>query len=178
MIRRRATVAAALSALALLPLLTSCADTPGPDTSLTSSHDAQSAAVTIDSAWAKAGTGMTGVFGTLHNHTDTDLTITDLTSESAQMVELHEVTADGVMQAIDTPVVIPAQSTLELAPGGTHIMLMQMPHELLAGDTITVTLGLSNGATAPLEMLVKEYSGANESYDDLAHTEHHDHAGH
>lgn len=84
------------------------------------------------------------------------------------MVELHEVTADGVMQKIKGEVVIPAEGTFELAPGANHIMLMNLSRDLLAGDEVTFTLQLKapNGEVTSSEftVLVKDYAGANESY--------------
>lgn len=166
---------AALATLALLPLLVGCTAATNDTTTATSNEQsadiANSADVTLNDGWAKAGAGMSGLFGTLQNNTDEDLTVIGQSSASANVVELHEVTADGLMQEITGPVIIPAGGTLMLAPGSTHIMLMEMPAELLAGDTVTVTLELSNGATAQLTALVKEYGGANESYGDIAHSD-------
>lgn len=120
--------------------------------------------------WAKsaASGGMTGVFGTLTNESDEDLEITGVESNDAGMIELHEVTPDGVMQPISGKVVVPAQGTFELAPGANHIMLMNLKRDLLAGDEVTFTLHLkaSDGSTSSvtLTVLVKDYAGANENY--------------
>lgn len=124
----------------------------------------------LTNGWAKAGEigGMTGVFGTLENPGDDDLTITAVESPDAGVIELHEVTADGVMRAIEGDVTVPAKGSFELAPGANHIMLMDLKRDLLAGDEVTFTLHLASKdgteSSATLTVLVKDYAGANENY--------------
>lgn len=180
---RRAAVGLAIAASALVvPLaLTGCATT-APTTSdsdkapgsATTEHDTtHESPIMAADAWAKAsapdaahGEGMTGVFADLTNHGDEDLTITSLTSDAAGMVELHEV-VDGKMRAIQGDVVIPAGGTLTLEPGANHIMLMDMTEHLVPGDEVTITLTFSDGSSFDLVALVKDTSGANESYEDI-----------
>lgn len=182
--RRRWGVSTAVAVLALAaPLgLAACSsdtETPaGPSTEHSAEHG--TATITVADAWAKAsaadmhaGEGMTGVFGELTNHGDVDLTITGLTSPAAGIVELHEV-VDGVMRKIQGDVTIPAGGTLTLEPGANHIMLMKMVDPIHPGDDVTITMTLSDGSEVTLTALVKDTSGANESYGDLEG----DHAGH
>ena len=156
-------------------LLTGCAGSAEPtdkaktEQTDTKSHDAHQAgedATTLVEGWAKAAKkgGMTGLFGNLENHGKTDLTITSVESDAAGMIELHEVTAAGVMQEISTPVVVPAGGALELAPGANHIMLMDLKQDLLAGDEVTITVNYDDGSSAKFTVLVKDYTGANEEY--------------
>ena len=157
-------------------LLTACA--PDASTQASSAHSSVESSssdaagtLTLADGWAKAGAsgGMTGVFGTLTNAGDDDLEITGVESPDAEMIELHEVTADGVMQPIEGKVVVPARGSFELAPGANHIMLMGLKRELLAGDEVTFTLHLKAGdgsaSSVALTVLVKDYAGANENYD-------------
>lgn len=135
--------------------------------------------VALEGGWAKSAEegSMTGLFGTLRNGGSTDLTVERLESEAARTVELHEVPEGGTMRRIEEPVVIPAGGSFELAPGGNHIMLMQLTRELRAGDNVTVTAHFTDGSTATLLALVKDYAGANESYEDVSHDEE-DHGAH
>lgn len=194
---RRAAVGFAIAAAALtIPLaLTGCANS-APDSSKTGTDSAASehgttkeSPIMASDAWAKAsaddaahGEGMTGVFADLMNHGDEDLTIRSLKSDAAGIVELHEV-VDGKMRAIQGDVVIPAGSTFKLEPGANHIMLMDMTKQLLPGDEVTITLEFSDGSSFDLVALVKDTSGANESYEDIEgesddHTDDGTHAGH
>ncbi|MDI6023067.1 copper chaperone PCu(A)C [Leucobacter sp. UT-8R-CII-1-4] len=172
--RKFNTVLAAAFIVAPLTLLTACApaSTPVENTKTEQSTEQTSNEhlVMLNEGWAKAGEtgGMTGVFGTLENMGDTDLTITGVKSDDAGMIELHEVTADGVMQEIQEDVVIPAKGSFELAPGANHIMLMDLKKDLLAGSEVAFTLELkgTDGKTVsiPFTVLVKDYAGANENY--------------
>ncbi len=180
--RKFNTVLATAFIVAPLTLLTACspASTPAAESSTSqesSEHGSADHAVMLNEGWAKAGDtgGMTGVFGTLENMGDADLTITSVESDDAGMIELHEVTADGVMQEIKGDVVIPANGTFELAPGANHIMLMDLKKDLLAGSEVTFTLNLksADGETmsVPFTVLVKDYAGANENYGGGEHGE-------
>ncbi len=63
-------------------------------------------------------------------------------SPMAGAVEIHEMAmADGVMQmralaGLD----LPAGKTVELKPGGYHVMLLDLKRQIKAGDTVPVTL--------------------------------------
>lgn len=184
----KALVAAATLALTA-PLLVACS-TPAADAGSSASADAASVettVLTITDGWAKSADadGMTGVFGTLHNSGDTDLILTRVESDVAGVVELHEVTAEGVMQEITGEVIVPAQGSYELAPGANHIMLMMLHEDLLAGDDVSFTVFYTVDGTehsTEFTVLVKDYTGANEEYGDLDHGSHdhgdHDHGDH
>lgn len=166
--------------LIVLPatLLTACTPSADPATSSESSTESStSSELSIHDGWAKAGKagGMTGVFGDLTNAGSEDLLITGVESADAGMIELHEVTAEGVMQEIKGDVIVPAKGTFELRPGANHIMLMDLKKDLLAGEEVTFTLHLksASGTTSSAEVtvLVKDYAGANEEYGGAAHGE-------
>lgn len=168
--RKISVLSSAAALLIAAPLLSGCTSGAGtaPVAEVAAEVEVAQQGVTLVDGWAKAGEGMTGVFGTLTNPGDTDLVITGAESPAAGMVELHEVTADGVMQKIQGDVVIPAGGTLELMPGGNHIMLIQMSAPLLAGEDVEVTLTFNDGSSVTVTALAKEFSGANESYEDIA----------
>lgn len=63
-------------------------------------------------------------------------------SPVAGVVEIHEMTMDGStmkMRAI-AALDLPAGRTVELKPGGYHVMLMDLKQQVKPGDTVTVTL--------------------------------------
>ena len=121
--------------------------------------------VEVSNAWVKsAPSDMSAFFADVTNTGQESVAIVGGSTDAASMVEVHEV-LDGVMQPKAGGVVIePGESTM-LMPGGDHIMLMGLTEPLLAGDTVTLTLDLSDGSTVTVEALVKDYSGANEEYD-------------
>ncbi|WP_149085375.1 MULTISPECIES: copper chaperone PCu(A)C [Microbacterium] len=125
----------------------------------------------IDDAWVKsADEGMSAVFGTLVNDGAEDVTVTSVASAASPMIELHETVQNDagemVMREIAGGFVVPAGGGLVLEPGGNHIMMMDLAEPLRAGDEVTFTVTLSDDSTYDFTAPVKDYSGANENYDD------------
>ena len=53
-------------------------------------------------------------------------------------------------------VVIPAKDSVELAPGGLHIMLVNLGKDLSVGDTFPVTLEFQRAGDITIEVEVKQ----------------------
>jgi copper(I)-binding protein len=158
---------AALVAVSLLAL-TGCAATTAPAES-----DSAPAgdSITIEDAWVKsAEEGMSAAFGTLTNTGTDDVTVVSAETAASSMVELHETVeneaGEMVMREIEGGFVIPAGGSLLLEPGASHIMLMDLAAPLQAGAEVTVTLTFSDDSTYEFKAPVKDYSGANENYED------------
>jgi periplasmic copper chaperone A len=127
------------------------------------------AALTTSDTWAKAAPArqMSAAFGTIANPTSKAVRVIGAFSTASGVLQLHEVVQrDGsmVMQQKAGGFVIPAGGTVELKPGGNHIMLMSLRKPLRAGTTVPVTLVTSDGGLLRFTALVKVFSGANESY--------------
>ncbi|MCK2035750.1 copper chaperone PCu(A)C [Microbacterium sp. SSW1-49] len=158
---------AALVAVSLLAL-TGCAGTAAP----AESESAPAGdSVTIEDAWVKsAEEGMSAAFGTLTNTGSDDVTVVSAETAASTMVELHETVeneaGEMVMREIAGGFVIPAGGTLPLEPGASHIMLMDLAEPLQAGAEVTITLTFSDDSTYEFTAPVKDYSGANENYED------------
>lgn len=98
-----------------------------------------------DAADAEDGTEMTAIFGTIHNTADEDITITGFTTSLGEATyEIHE-TVDGTMRKKEGGLTVPAGGTVELAPGGDHLMVMGYAPEIAAGDVVDVTFETSDG---------------------------------
>ncbi|WP_025133279.1 copper chaperone PCu(A)C [Leucobacter sp. PH1c] len=162
------------AALAAALLLSGCTSAPAQDAA--AKHTTQEAAAeqgghsafSIEGGWVKAQEGMTGVFGTLKNSGKTDLTLVSVESPAAKMVELHETVTSGAtatMREVEGGFVIPAGGSFELAPGGNHIMFMDMPKPILPGDDVALTLRFDDGSTAEVTVLAKATEGAQENYE-------------
>ena len=171
---RRALATGAAVALALA--LSACGQEATTPTGATASASSSTstAAVVLDDGWVKAVDEamsamepMTAMFGTLHNTSDHEVTITGGSSEAAGMVELHETvrTDSGGMQMQPKAggIVIPAGGSHLLEPGADHVMLMKLTGPLETGTTATVTLTTSDGDVA-LTVPVRTFTGAEESY--------------
>jgi hypothetical protein len=99
--------------------------------------------VSVEGAWARATVpGQTGsaAYFTIRNAGGADKLLS-VTSPAAD-ASLHSTSMDnGVMrmrpvQALD----VPAKSAVELKPGGTHVMLMDLKLPLQAGATLELDL--------------------------------------
>lgn len=168
---RTTALPAALLAAALV-LGTAACGSPTPPTSPTATAVAADAAsakgLTLTNGWAKAGTGMTGAFGTLANSTDRPITVTSASSDVASRTELHTMAkqADGTMKMVQKEggFVIPAKGSASLVPGGDHIMLIGLERELRNGDEVRVTLTATSGESYEWTIPVRSFTGAEEEY--------------
>lgn len=131
-------------------------------------------AVSVSDAWVKAvDDGMTAAFGQLTNNSDHDARIVSATTPSAQRVELHEVVTDttgtATMRQKEGGLVVPANGELELAPGGDHIMLMDVTSPLTPGSDVEVVATFEDGSTLTITAQVRDFAGADEDYGPGAH---------
>ena len=79
------------------------------------------------------------------------------TCDAAMMVQVMETTMENdVMSMGEVPGIdLPAGSTVELKPGGYHVMLMNLVQEIKDGTTVSVTLEFAKAGTITLEVPVK-----------------------
>jgi copper(I)-binding protein len=109
---------------------------------------AQTAPVKIDKAWARAtvqGQKGTGAFMSLTASEGTKLV--GLSTPVAGVAEVHEMKMEGdvmKMRAMPGGLDLPAGKTVELKPGGYHVMLMDLKTPLAKDSTIPVTLLFKN----------------------------------
>lgn len=125
--------------------------------------------VTITDQWAKASEGgMSAAFGRLHNSGEHAVTVASASSPVSTTVELHEVATDGGGAPFMRPkaggFVIPAHGELTLAPGGEHIMFIDLRGALRTGTDAPVTLTFSDGSTTTFTTQVRDFSGNQEEY--------------
>lgn len=97
------------------------------------------------------------------NGLDTPVRLASVTGEAASAIELHETINDsGVMKMEPHPegFEVPAGGTLELKPGGKHVMLLGLVKPLAAGDVITLTLNFEGQDAMTLPVPVVEMEAA------------------
>ena len=87
-------------------------------------------------------------------------------SPVAGVVEIHEMRMSGStmqMRALTDGLALPAGQTVELKPGGYHVMLMDLKQPLKAGDTVPLTLVVEGAdkkrETLQLQLPVKALGG-------------------
>ena len=94
-------------------------------------------------------------------------TLVSATSPVAGVVEIHEMAMDGntmKMRALPKGLDLPAGKTVELKPGGYHVMLMDLKAPLKAGESIDISLVVEGKdgkkETIALKAPVKELGAA------------------
>jgi copper(I)-binding protein len=84
--------------------------------------------------------------------------------ELAARVELHSTLEQDGMTSM-RPVAgvdVPARARVALAPMGTHLMLIGLEAPLVAGQVVHLTLSFANGASLPVEALVRPAGAMSE----------------
>ncbi|MEA5666369.1 copper chaperone PCu(A)C [Stenotrophomonas sp. MH1] len=109
------------------------------------------ACVTITDGWARlppGATPMTAGYARLRNDCRAEVVVVAAGSRAFGEVSLHETTqVQGVSRMREVArLPIPAGATVELKPGGLHLMLMQPALTLAEGTRVPLRLSLEDGA--------------------------------
>lgn len=136
--------------------------------------EGDSPGVIVGSPWVRTTDGaerpdMTALFVNLTNPTGDDIALTGADcGDVAGMVEIHEmVKQDGqiMMRKAEGGVVVPHEGHQHLAPGGPHVMLMDLTRELPAGgEEISCTLTFDNGQVIDVLAPIKEFTEEQDTY--------------
>ncbi|MBZ0161128.1 MAG: copper chaperone PCu(A)C [Notoacmeibacter sp.] len=111
--------------------------------------------------WARAmlpGQRAGGGFVTIKNTGAQDDRLLSVSTDAAGKSEIHEMAViDGVMKMrpLSDGLVIPAGESVELKPGGYHLMFMNVPEPFAEGTTVKVTLTFEGAGAVDLELPVK-----------------------
>jgi copper(I)-binding protein len=120
---------------------------------------AQQAGITVENAWSRAAMqGRTGVVYLTITDAGAPDRLSSAASPVAGQAELHEsFTENGVakMRAVAALPLAPGQSVM-LSPGGYHIMLMGLKHELKPGETFPITLNFDNAGAITATVTVQK----------------------
>ena len=96
------------------------------------------------------------------------------TSDRAASVQLHEMKIDGgimVMRELEDGIAVPANATVELKPGGYHVMFMNVAQPFKEGEMVKATLTFEKAGAVDVEFQVGPAAGG------APDAKHHDHAG-
>ena len=116
--------------------------------------------LTAKDAWARAGiTGEnSAVYMIIDNPTSVDDVLLDAASDVADDVELHMSSMDDQgtmsMQQQDS-IPVANRTSVELKPGGFHIMLIGLKQDLAAGTTLQLTLTFKYAGEITFEVPIK-----------------------
>ena len=94
----------------------------------------------------------------ISNKQNLEVTIVSLQSKSFENIEIHRsLEVDGMMSMRPVEALsIAAGESLELAPGGFHLMMMNPLEELIPGQIVTLTLYYQDQKTQVIEMEIRK----------------------
>lgn len=108
---------------------------------------------------------------TLVNNGEKAITLIDVASDGAKLVEMHEhIKHNGTfkMQKMQ-PLTIPANSKANFEPGGNHIMFIDVTKPIKNGDKIDITLSFDDGTQKTITTVAKKHHRSGKK----AHHKHH-----
>ena len=109
-------------------------------------EDVKAGDLVITQAWSRqtpSGAKVAGAYLTIENKGSTADRLVGGSGDVAGRFEIHEMAMeDGVMKMrpLDKGLVIDPGKTVKLAPGGNHLMLLDLKSPLKQGDRVPVTL--------------------------------------
>ncbi|PUA28905.1 MAG: hypothetical protein B0W54_10895 [Cellvibrio sp. 79] len=114
----------------------------------------------ISDGWVKLappGAKANAAYLQFYNPTKQPVVIESINANCCAHLMLHRTRYENdraIMEHVDQ-LTIPAQSHVELIPGGLHIMLINAMQPLIVGDTIEMQLHFNNGQQQTIHLPVK-----------------------
>ena len=154
-------IVALLFALGLVSVVAACGDTK-------MDYAGDSDRMHVSDYWVKAAPeGMSAAFMKIHNDSPDQIRIVAASSDVAGTTELHEMREENGAKTMAEKAdgyVVEAHKTLDLTPGGDHIMLMELKRPIAAGDMVPITLTFADGSQATIEAAARDFAGNQEEY--------------
>lgn len=117
--------------------------------------------LTLENAFTRAmlpGQPVGGGFVAIRNDGGEDDVLVSAHSPAAGTVELHEMAMEGEvmkMRKLDAGIPLPAGQTVELKPGGLHMMFMQVKEPFEEGGSVPVTLVFEKAGSVEITLPVE-----------------------
>ena len=110
--------------------------------------------MSVAGAWAKAtppGRETTALYMTILNNSDQEDVFVGATTPIAEKVEIHDSTKKN---AILSSVTLKRSESLALKPGGIHLLLSGLKHQLLPREKFPITLVFTKSERVTTQVLV------------------------
>lgn len=112
--------------------------------------------ITINNVWiSEAPPGVTtlAAYATINNGSNETKTLTSVTSPLFSSIEIHlSKIVDGIARMEkQTSLTINTDETIDLSPGGYHLMLFNPEKPLRSGNSATISFNFSDGTSLPVE---------------------------
>jgi copper(I)-binding protein len=121
--------------------------------------------ITIEKPWARAtpkGAAVGAGYLTIHNNGATPEKFTGGTADFGEL-QVHEMSmADGVMKMrqVEGGLTIPPHGAVTLAPGGYHLMFVNLKSPLVKGQPVKATLDFEHAGNIEVTFDVREVGAA------------------
>jgi periplasmic copper chaperone A len=104
------------------------------------------------------GANMTGAFMLIENKGGAADKLISADTAVAGVVEIHETKIENDVASMSPVegIEIPANGSVQLKPGSFHIMLMQLNQDLVAGETLSLTLKFESGKELKVKAIIQE----------------------
>jgi copper(I)-binding protein len=127
--------------------------------------------IAVPEAWARASAGAatTGAaYVTLVGGAQTDQLV-GASTPIAVTAEVHETISDGGIMRMRpvAAVPIPPGKTVTFAPGGYHIMLIDLQHPLTAGERFPLTLKFAHATPVTVQVTVRGLGGPTDPHNKM-----------
>jgi hypothetical protein len=126
---------------------------------------AHATTIVIDNAWSRAtppGATVGAGYFTVTNKGSAPDRLIGVTSTAADHAEVHEMTMkNGVMtmRPLANGIEIKPGETVQLKPGGNHVMMFGLKQPLKAGEKVRGTLSFEKAGTVDIEYAVQGVGG-------------------
>ncbi|HVA36311.1 MAG TPA: copper chaperone PCu(A)C [Candidatus Dormibacteraeota bacterium] len=114
--------------------------------------------IQVSAAWSRPALVTGVVYLTITNHGPGPDRLVEARSDVARTTQIHESTFENGMMMMHpvAAVLIPAGGAVTFQPGGYHIMLMGLDHELKAGQTFRCRLRFEHAGWITVESHVRQ----------------------
>ena len=114
----------------------------------------------IAQAWVRApppGASTLAAYATVRNPCAAGVAIAGVSGADFGMAMIHQTSVENGMSRMRVlgPLAIPAKGEAVLAPGGSHIMLMQAKRQFREGDRIRLSFRLADGRELVADFVVR-----------------------
>jgi copper(I)-binding protein len=162
--------------------------TPAPTLTLIASSslpESKIGALVLQQGWSRAtpnGAPVAGGYLRITNNGSSTDRLLGGTTPAGTAIQVHEMTMkDGVMmmREIVGGLEIAAGSSVELKPGGNHLMIIGLKQNLREGDHLPITLMFEKAGKVDFDLSVRAMNAQNAGSDQHSeHMEHMDHMDH
>jgi hypothetical protein len=148
-----------------------------------SAGDAKAGDIVITQAWSRAtpgGAKIAGGYLTIENKGTTPDRLISGAGDIAGKVEIHEMAMNNgvmTMRPLDKGLAIEPGKIVKFAPGGYHLMLMDLKKPFKKGDKVPVTLEFEKAGKVTLSLDVQAVGAQAPSDEDHSGHMKHDHSG-